>query len=199
MRDESHGPDHAEPRELDGLDWAVDALREIPSVTPEWRRQLLASLPRHRPSRRLAMHPMVALAAGLVCVVLGAAGQRWAMSSRSEPSASTAPRDGAVALRSVASDPGMDEDRIGVRFAVVAPGAQRVSVVGDFNRWDASATPLARSRDGNTWTTMIPLRAGRHTYAFVIDGDVVPDPSAPPAADDDFGIPNSVILVMRSP
>ena len=32
----------------------------------------------------------------------------------------------------------------GVHFAVWAPNASRVSVVGDFNGWDASAHPLTR-------------------------------------------------------
>jgi hypothetical protein len=35
-------------------------------------------------------------------------------------------------------------------------------------------------------------------YAFVVDGDVTADPDAPRAADDDFGSPNSVVLVGRS-
>ncbi len=32
-----------------------------------------------------------------------------------------------------------------VRFAVWAPHAQQVSVVGDFNHWDADANPMERS------------------------------------------------------
>ena len=36
-----------------------------------------------------------------------------------------------------------------VRFAVWAPHAQQVSVVGDFNHWDADANPMERSSCGN--------------------------------------------------
>ena len=32
----------------------------------------------------------------------------------------------------------------GHRFAVWAPHAQRVALVGDFNGWDAAATPMCR-------------------------------------------------------
>ena len=87
---------------------------------------------------------------------------------------------------------------IGVRFAVMAAGAARVSLVGDFNGWDPDATPLRLASDGRTWVAMLPMREGRHTYAFVIDGEVVADPSAPRAADDDFGTPSSLMLVSNA-
>ncbi len=38
----------------------------------------------------------------------------------------------------------------GHRFAVWAPHAQRVALVGDFNGWDTAATPMDRLPDG-TW------------------------------------------------
>jgi 1,4-alpha-glucan branching enzyme len=82
-----------------------------------------------------------------------------------------------------------------VRFALVAPGASRVSLVGDFNRWDASATPMRQLGDGRLWIVEVPLPPGRHVYAFVVDGDVTPDPSAPRAGEEDFGVPSSVVLV----
>jgi hypothetical protein len=51
--------------------------------------------------------------------------------------------------------------------------------------------------DGRTWEVQLPLAPGRHVYAFVVDGEVVADPAAPRAADEDFGVPNSVVLVGR--
>jgi 1,4-alpha-glucan branching enzyme len=79
---------------------------------------------------------------------------------------------------------------------LVAPAASRVSVVGDFNDWDAGATPLARMAGGGVWTVEVPLSAGRHVYTFVVDGKRwVSDPSAPADNDDDFGRPNSVVTV----
>jgi 1,4-alpha-glucan branching enzyme len=78
---------------------------------------------------------------------------------------------------------------------LAAPGASRVSLVGDFNQWDASATPMRQLGDGRLWLVDVPLAPGRHVYAFVVDGDVTPDPAAPRAGEEDFGVPSSVVLV----
>jgi 1,4-alpha-glucan branching enzyme len=43
----------------------------------------------------------------------------------------------------------------GVRFAVWAPNAEVVSVVGDFNEWDERRHPM-RSRTGGVWELFIP-------------------------------------------
>jgi predicted carbohydrate-binding protein with CBM48 len=82
-----------------------------------------------------------------------------------------------------------------VRFVHVAPGASRVAVVGDFNGWDPDATPM--QRDGHSaWTASVPVPAGRHVYAFMVDGDHwMPDPASPLAPEDGFGTRNSVIVV----
>lgn len=81
-----------------------------------------------------------------------------------------------------------------VRFVLVAPQAARVSVVGDFNGWDGTATPAIRQADGR-WVTTVVLRPGRHVYSFVVDGQFVSDPTAPIAPDDGFGHRNSVAVV----
>lgn len=81
------------------------------------------------------------------------------------------------------------------RFSIAAPGADRVSVVGDFNQWHPGVTPLQPVGDGRTWAVRLALPPGRHVYAFVVDGKIVPDPDAPRAADDDFGVPNSVAII----
>jgi hypothetical protein len=83
-----------------------------------------------------------------------------------------------------------------VTFVLRAPGATRVSVVGDFNNWDASATPMAHSGSGDMWVLNARLPRGVHLYSFVLDGsEWRPDPSAPLAADGSFGGHNSVIVV----
>lgn len=85
-----------------------------------------------------------------------------------------------------------------VQFMLVAPDARTVAVVGDFNDWDPSATPL-RAADAGVWTITVPLTAGRHQYVFMVDGNRwTPDPAAPRAVEDDFGMPNSVITVGES-
>jgi 1,4-alpha-glucan branching enzyme len=44
----------------------------------------------------------------------------------------------------------------GVHFAVWAPNAQRVSVVGDFNRWDGRVHPMRRLVPSGVWEIFIP-------------------------------------------
>ena len=76
--------------------------------------------------------------------------------------------------------------------------ASRVSLVGDFNGWDAKATPMQKAvPQGTYWSVTLPLSAGRHLYAFVVDSQWVADQHAPLAPDDGFGRPNSVRLVGR--
>ena len=44
----------------------------------------------------------------------------------------------------------------GVHFAVWAPNAQRVSVIGDFNRWDGRAHPMRKLVPSGVWEIFIP-------------------------------------------
>jgi 1,4-alpha-glucan branching enzyme len=56
----------------------------------------------------------------------------------------------------------------GVYFAVWAPNAQRVSVVGDFNGWDGRVYPMRKLLGSGTWELFLPgVREGAH-YKFEI-------------------------------
>jgi 1,4-alpha-glucan branching enzyme len=58
----------------------------------------------------------------------------------------------------------------GVRFAVWAPNAERVSVVGTFNHWDGRYHPMTSRGDSGVWELFIPeLRAGE-LYKYEILG-----------------------------
>jgi 1,4-alpha-glucan branching enzyme len=65
----------------------------------------------------------------------------------------------------------------GVAFAVWAPNAQRVSVVGDFNGWDGRRMPMRRRHAGGFWELFVPgLRPG-HLYKYELlaaDGGLLP-------------------------
>ncbi|HSL70266.1 MAG TPA: isoamylase early set domain-containing protein [Longimicrobiales bacterium] len=81
------------------------------------------------------------------------------------------------------------------QFVLVAPEAASVAVIGDFNDWSFSATPLARHTGDGVWWVTVPLAPGRYRYAFVVDGAIWrPDPNAP-SAEDEFGRPNSVVTI----
>jgi 1,4-alpha-glucan branching enzyme len=84
-----------------------------------------------------------------------------------------------------------------VQFVLVAPDAKKVSVVGDFNGWDAShASFQAQHRGGGVWSVTAPIPVGHHRYSFVVDDSLwVADPTAPRVIDNDYGMANSAIVV----
>jgi hypothetical protein len=167
------------------LERGVRLLRESPAVRDEWRDALLARTARENSrvfaARRTRVPLSWAIAAGLVCALAGGAVTSLVQSHRME-------------LAVIGPTPAV----LPVRFTVVAPGATTVSIVGDFNHWQPAALPLRRSADGRIWEVEIRLPLGRYSYAFLIDGKLAPDPTAPRAGDDDFGAPNSVIMVRGS-
>jgi hypothetical protein len=84
-----------------------------------------------------------------------------------------------------------------VQFVLVAPTARKVSVVGDFNDWDASHQEFqAQHRGGGVWSVTAKVPVGHHRYSFVVDDSLwVADPTAPRVVEDDFGMPNSALVV----
>ena len=54
----------------------------------------------------------------------------------------------------------------GVRFAVWAPNAQRVSVVGDFNTWDGRRHAMRSRGGGGVWEIFVPHAAVGDHYKF---------------------------------
>jgi len=183
----------------------AEVLREPVPVRAEWRAGLLRGvghLPaptgrgEERRERRWQLRPLTAIAAGLVCAVAGAVVATLAMQGRRVVS-----QDALTSLTATMPLPGemaAAGGRSTVRFVLVAPYASRVSLVGDFNGWNPSTMPMRRSTDGRAWLLDVSLAPGRHVYSFVVDGDLAPDPAAPRAGDDDFGVPSSVVLVNRA-
>ena len=56
----------------------------------------------------------------------------------------------------------------GYYFAVWAPNAQCVSVVGSFNGWDDMAHPMQRVGSSGIWETFIAnIKAGTYKYALI--------------------------------
>ncbi|MEZ5292322.1 MAG: 1,4-alpha-glucan branching protein GlgB [Vicinamibacterales bacterium] len=54
----------------------------------------------------------------------------------------------------------------GVRFAVWAPNAERVDVIGDFNEWRAGATPLEGRAGVGVWEAFVPGVAPGALYKY---------------------------------
>ncbi len=72
----------------------------------------------------------------------------------------------------------------GVRFAVWAPNANRVSVVGGFNFWDGRRHPMRRHHGVGVWDLFIPGVEAGATYKYDIlgpDGGPLPQKADPVA------------------
>lgn len=58
-----------------------------------------------------------------------------------------------------------------VRFCVWAPHARQISVVGDFNHWDPTATPMQRTEvDQDIWAAYVPGLSEGALYKYAITG-----------------------------
>jgi hypothetical protein len=62
-----------------------------------------------------------------------------------------------------------------VRFVYADSAAQQVSLVGDFNGWSPTATPMDRESAG-VWVTQVFMDPGTYEYKFLVDGDWRTDP-----------------------
>ncbi len=70
----------------------------------------------------------------------------------------------------------------GMHFAVWAPNAQVVSVVGDWNHWDAKRHPMRRRSDVGVWEIFLPDVGPGQAYKFAIigaDGQRLPHKADP--------------------
>jgi len=89
-----------------------------------------------------------------------------------------------ASYRKLGAHPIVHDGVAGVAFAVWAPNAGRVSVVGDFNYWDGRRMPMRRHQGGGFWEIFVPGIGPGDCYKYEImgaDGIVLPlkaDPHA---------------------
>jgi hypothetical protein len=96
-----------------------------------------------------------------------------------------------------AADVAAESRAVAVPLVFDAPGAKAVTVVGDFNDWDPTVTPMQRFGGDGPWTATVLAKPGRHVYAFVVDGVLSADPRAPKTRDLDYGGEASVLMVTK--
>ncbi|HEX4086312.1 MAG TPA: isoamylase early set domain-containing protein [Chthoniobacteraceae bacterium] len=72
--------------------------------------------------------------------------------------------------------------------------AGSVNLVGVFNNWSTTATPMQKDAKG-TWTATVTLAPGTYQYKYFVDGAWVLDPASDKQADDGTGNKNSVKVV----
>lgn len=73
------------------------------------------------------------------------------------------------AYEKLGAHPGEIDGRRGVHFAVWAPNAERVSVVGDHNGWDPRSHPMQPREQAGMWETFIPGLGTSALYKYHID------------------------------
>ena len=189
---------------------AVDELRKLPPLDREAVERVAraaaaarvspaeldpADMPRRR-SIRVWSAVGLASAAAIAGFVIGGARLTKTSEPTTRPVASVAKAPDSGAQLQLATRNPSDVAPIPQQFIFENTHARRVSVVGDFNNWDANATPMAHSGSGDLWVLSVQLPRGVHLYSFVLDGsEWRPDPSAPLAADGSFGGHNSVVVV----
>lgn len=76
--------------------------------------------------------------------------------------------------------------------------ADRIFLVGDFNQWSKSATPMQQHRDG-VWRATVDLPCGsRHEFRYLIDGQWKTDSHGDGFATNAYGVENSVVHAVLS-
>jgi 1,4-alpha-glucan branching enzyme len=93
------------------------------------------------------------------------------------------------------------QDVAGTSFAVWAPNASQVSVVGDFNTWDARRHPMRLRRECGVWEIFLPGVDVGARYKYRIcsrDGAVLPDKADPYALQAELR-PATASVVARMP
>jgi len=81
-----------------------------------------------------------------------------------------------------------------VVFTLEAPEAKEVSLVGDFNDWNAKKHPMKRNRKGDL-EKIVMLPPGTYEYKYLVDGQWRNDPRNDAFSYNCFGTQNNVVTV----
>lgn len=133
----------------------VDAAHRENSIAAE------AARPWWRRSYTLHVSPFggLAIAAGIFGLMLIGANTFGSMMANTPSAAAVTARPVAIAR------PAETEN---VHFVLVDGAAIQVWLVGDFNGWAKTATPLSRDASGNAWAVSVDVPRGRHEYAYIV-------------------------------
>jgi 1,4-alpha-glucan branching enzyme len=83
-------------------------------------------------------------------------------------------------------------------FYCIAPSAESVYLVGDFNAWNPTSHPMRRLEEG-MWFIEVLLKHGHHQYRLLVDGKPVLDPKSVGTASDERNERVSLKAVSSSP
>jgi 1,4-alpha-glucan branching enzyme len=68
--------------------------------------------------------------------------------------------------------PGKKKGTVRVTFELSSSmWAERVNLVGEFNDWDTTVTPMKRGRTDSNWKATVELETGkRYSFRYLVDG-----------------------------
>ena len=73
--------------------------------------------------------------------------------------------------RKLGAHPSVEGEEEGIYFAVWAPNARSVSVIGDFNNWDEQADPMVKAGPIGVYETFVPEAKIGQLYKFLYCGN----------------------------
>ncbi len=82
-------------------------------------------------------------------------------------------------------------------FAITAPGAVSVQLMGDFTHWQKHPINMGKGAKG-VWRTTVELAPGTHHYRFFMDGEWHDDPECTLRAPNPYGGKNMIRQVKAS-
>lgn len=178
------------PVQIDArFDDRVMAAIEEPEVIPI---RPMAPRPWIERSWTISVSPVAAIAAAAAFVGLVGLGA-WRLNAPAPQVASDT--GSSIGALPVADAPVIDESPQMRQFIFMAPTAESMSLVGDFNDWDASATPMTRVSDDGVWSVTLPLVPGQYQFQYIMNDTLrLADPTLPKVSDS-YGSLNSVITI----
>jgi 1,4-alpha-glucan branching enzyme len=83
-----------------------------------------------------------------------------------------------------------------VTFSLEAPKAKQVTLLGDFNQWNAKTQPMKKNSKGK-WNKTIMLVPGRYEYRFLVDGKWQNDPHNENVCPNCYGSDNNYLTISK--
>jgi 1,4-alpha-glucan branching enzyme len=85
--------------------------------------------------------------------------------------------------------------KIDTEFTLLAPGAQKVQLAGNFTNWDQKPLAMRKLKSGQ-WKKTVALSPGTYEYRFLVDGQWWDDPNCAARVANGLGSENCLRVVI---